>query len=71
MIRSLSAPNKVDTSIGTLEFKDGAPSKKTVEKVRDTLDFTRALDRLAVSAGGARHRQELFRWRQDVQGDAA
>ncbi len=43
-LKSLSTPDKVDTRIGPLEFKDGAPSVETAEKVRDTLDFTRALD---------------------------
>ena len=41
----LVTPDKVESSIGTLEFKDGAPSAETVKKVRDTLDFTRALDK--------------------------
>src|SRR5262245_60526716 len=41
---SLVTPDHVPTSIGTLEFKDGAPSVATAEKVRDTLDFTRALN---------------------------
>ena len=41
---SLSAPDKIETSIGTLEFKDGAPSADTARKVYDTLDFTRALN---------------------------
>lgn len=41
---SLSAPDKIETSIGTLEFKDGAPSADTASKVYDTLDFTRALN---------------------------
>jgi hypothetical protein len=43
-IESLSAPDKVDTRIGTLEFKDGVPTQDTAEKVRDTLAFTRALN---------------------------
>jgi len=43
-LKSLSAPDKVETRIGPLEFKDGAPSVETAEKVRDTLDFTRALN---------------------------
>ena len=42
-VRSLSAPEKVETSIGTLEFRDGAPSAKTAEKVRDALAFNAAL----------------------------
>lgn len=49
----LVTPDKVESSIGTLEFKDGAPSAETVKKVRDTLDFTRALDVFLNSYGGA------------------
>jgi hypothetical protein len=30
--------DKVETSIGTLEYKDGAPSKETVTKAYDYLD---------------------------------
>ncbi|HML93033.1 DUF1254 domain-containing protein [Methyloceanibacter sp.] len=41
---SLSAPAKMETSIGALEFKDGVPSAETAEKVRDALAFTRALN---------------------------
>jgi hypothetical protein len=52
-LRSLSAPDKIETHLGTLEFKDGAPSAETVEKVYDTLDFTRALDAYLNSYGGA------------------
>lgn len=43
-LESLSAPDRMDTSIGTLEFRDGAPSAETAEKVRDALVFTRALN---------------------------
>src|SRR5829696_7576269 len=39
---SLTTPDKVDTRIGTLEFKDGAPSKATLEKAYDQIDFTHA-----------------------------
>jgi hypothetical protein len=39
---SLTTPDRVETRIGTLEFKDGAPSKATLEKVYDHLDFTYA-----------------------------
>ncbi|MGO6845863.1 DUF1254 domain-containing protein [Rhizobium ruizarguesonis] len=49
----LVTPDKVESRIGTLEFKDGAPSQKTVDKVYDTLDFTRALDAFLNSYGGA------------------
>jgi hypothetical protein len=40
---SLTTPDKVESRIGTLEFKDGAPSQDTLEKVYDHLDFTHAL----------------------------
>jgi hypothetical protein len=40
----LTTPDKVDTSIGTLEFKDGAPTVETARKVQDTLAFTAALN---------------------------
>jgi len=43
-VRSLGAPDAVQTRIGTLEFKDGAPTAETAAKVYDTLDFTRALN---------------------------
>ena len=39
-----SLADKIETRIGTLEFKDGAPTVETAEKVYDTLDFTRALN---------------------------
>ena len=49
----LVTPDTVETRIGTLEFKDGAPSVETAEKVYDTLDFTRGLDVFLNSYGGA------------------
>ena len=42
---SLTTPDKVETRIGTLDFKDGAPSKATLDKVYDNLDFTHAYAR--------------------------
>jgi hypothetical protein len=41
---ALSTPDQVETRIGPLHFKDGAPTAETAEKVFDTLDFTRALN---------------------------
>jgi hypothetical protein len=43
-LESLSAPDKVETRIGTLEFKDGAPSAETAQTIYDALDFTQALN---------------------------
>ena len=50
---ALVTPDKVETRIGTLEFKDGAPTVDTAERVRDTLDFTRALNVFNNSFRGA------------------
>ncbi|UPJ48791.1 DUF1254 domain-containing protein [Bradyrhizobium sp. 200] len=49
----LVTPDSVETRIGKLEFKDGAPSVATAEKIYDTLDFTRGLDAFLNSYGGA------------------
>jgi hypothetical protein len=49
---AITTPDKVETSIGTLEFKDGAPSAATVQKVRDSLDYIRAVDAFMNSFSG-------------------
>ena len=41
---SILTPDKFQTRIGTLEFFDGYPSNKTVEKVYDNLAFMRGVD---------------------------
>src|SRR5271167_778264 len=41
---AITTPNKVETRIGTMEFKDGMPSKETVAKVYDNLDSTHAFE---------------------------
>ncbi len=41
---SITAPDKVETSIGTLEYFDGVPTGKTVEAVYDYLDRSRAVN---------------------------
>src|SRR4030095_7977162 len=50
---AITTPDKVQTSIGTLEFKDGAPSADTVRKVYDSLDFVRGVDAFMNSFSGA------------------
>ncbi len=50
---SLLTPDRVETSIGTLEFEDGAPSAATAQKVYEALDFTRALNVFNNSFRGA------------------
>ena len=39
---SITTPDRVDSRAGALSFRDGAPSKETLEKVYDHLDFTNA-----------------------------
>ncbi|SEH70298.1 Uncharacterized conserved protein [Rhizobium tibeticum] len=41
---AITTPDKVETRIGTLDFKDGMPSKETIAKVYDNLDFTHAFE---------------------------
>ena len=41
---SITAPDKVETSIGTLDYFDGVPTDKTVEIVYDYLDRSRAVN---------------------------
>ena len=41
---AITTPDRVETRIGTLEFKDGMPSEETAEKVFDNLDFTHAFE---------------------------
>ncbi len=40
--KSLLIPDKLETPIGTLNFKDGAPDEKTVQVLYDNLDFLHA-----------------------------
>ena len=41
---SITTPDKVETRLGTLDFKDGMPSPATMAKVYDNLDFTHAVN---------------------------
>ena len=49
---SLTTPDKVDSPLGALEYKDGAPSAATVQKVYDNLDYIRGVDAFMNSFGG-------------------
>jgi len=49
----IATPDRVESRIGTLEYKDGVPTVETAERVRDTLDFTRALNAYNNSFRGA------------------
>jgi hypothetical protein len=41
---AITTPDKVETQIGTLDFKDGLPGKDSVAKVYDNLDATHAFE---------------------------
>jgi hypothetical protein len=53
VLDSISTPNKVETSIGTLEFLDGAPLPETAQKVYDYLDTARATEAFLQGMPGA------------------
>ena len=53
VLDSISTPNEVKTSIGTLKFLDGAPTLETAEKVYDYLDTARAMDSFLKGMPGA------------------
>ncbi len=53
VLDSISTPDKLKTSIGTLEFIDGAPYPETAAKVYDYLDTTRAVDTFLKGMPGA------------------
>lgn len=44
VLKSISTPNKVKTSIGTLKFLDGAPLPGTAKKAYEFLDTMRGVD---------------------------
>jgi hypothetical protein len=49
---TLTTPDKVESRLGTLEFKDGVPSKATTEKLYDNLDSTYAFRAFADNMRG-------------------
>jgi hypothetical protein len=50
---AIITPDRAETRLGPLEFKDGVPSKATAEKVYDALAFTAALNVFNNSFRGA------------------
>jgi hypothetical protein len=49
----ITTPDKVETSIGTFEYKDGAPSNETVSKVYDHLDLMHGVEAFVNAYQGA------------------
>lgn len=52
-LASVSTPDKVETSLGTLEFDDGAPSEATAALLYDNLDFMHGVEAFINSFSGA------------------
>ena len=50
---SINTSDKVESSIGTLEYKDGAPSKETVAKAYDYLDLMHGVEAFVNAYQGA------------------
>jgi hypothetical protein len=50
---ALITPDKLESSLGTLEFKDGAPSKETVAKIYDNLDLMHGVEAFVNAYQGA------------------
>jgi hypothetical protein len=50
---SITTPDAVVTHLGTLAFEDGAPSRDTVEKVYDNLDFMHGVEAFVNAFQGA------------------
>ena len=56
-------PDKMETSIGTLEFYDGFPTDETAQKVWDNLDFVRAVEAMIMTTPAA----SLVGFRQGIR----
>lgn len=50
---AITTPDRLPTSLGTLAFKDGAPSKETVAKVYDYLDLIHGVEAFVNAYQGA------------------
>src|SRR5271166_5876863 len=50
---AILTPDKVETRLGTFDFKDGAPSQETVEKVYDNLDLMHGVESFVNAYQGA------------------
>jgi hypothetical protein len=51
--KTISTPDKVESTLGTLEYKDGAPSKETVAKAYDYLDLMHGVEAFVNAYQGA------------------
>ncbi|MGB3564334.1 MAG: DUF1254 domain-containing protein [Thermoanaerobaculia bacterium] len=70
VLDSISTPDEVKTSIGTLKFLDGAPYPETAEKVYDYIDTMRGVD-VFLKCIPAASLHELVKGNQHVSGGEA
>jgi hypothetical protein len=66
VLDSISTPNEVKTSIGSLKFLDGAPYPETAEKVYDYIDTMRGVDAFLKGIPGASVHMLIHGARVDV-----
>src|SRR5580693_1742016 len=52
-LRSISTPDRVESRLGTLEFRDGAPTRATAELLYDHLDFVHGVEAFTNAFPGA------------------
>jgi hypothetical protein len=52
-LRSISTPDRVESRLGTLEFRDGAPTNATAELLNDHLDFVHGMEAFINAFPGA------------------
>jgi hypothetical protein len=53
MLRSIAAPERLETRLGTLDFDDGVPTGEAAEKVYEHLDFVHGLNAYLDGFAGA------------------
>ena len=61
-------PDKMETSIGTLNFVDGVPTKETAQKIWDQQDFSRAVEAMIMTTPTASlqgFRKGIQKWGPD------
>ncbi len=51
-LQSISTPDKIETRLGPLGFKDGAPNPATVDRIYDNLDRTHAFEAFVNTMSG-------------------
>jgi hypothetical protein len=61
---AITAPNKIETTLGTLDFKDGAPSAATLNKVYEDKSVRHQIDRASHSPFQNIHGGDFIAWRR-------